>query len=220
MILAAMLLAAMGPAQAAPIAADPANAPKVAPSIPLVAKGAEAGEAKAPVRTDALSALADGDAPEASQAADWKSIPDAKRRMLIMGSIDGFTIAGDRAPCFSGRSPEDIDRALIAAGFGDKSPERLPEAMGFVSDGKAGCPDAVTRTYDTAHLFNLPEESLALYLTGAIRAYARIQPCPSDAQSYAALLTIGVLRIAEPGTNPIAALKASVVEGCASQKAG
>lgn len=223
MILAALLLAAMGPAaQTAPIAADPIRAPAVAPNIPLVSEGSDKGSTQplqASPRTE-LAALTDGEPPATAQAATWKAIPEAKRRLLIMGSTDGFAVAGPKAPCFSGRTVEKLDQELMAAGFGDKSPDRLPEAMSFIASDGASCTDAAPRNYDTAYLYGLPEESLALYLTGVIRAYARISPCPAEAQSNAALLTLSVLGLAPPGTNPIVALKASVVEGCGSQKAG
>lgn len=223
MILTALLLATMGAApQAAAIAADPVKAPAVAPNIPLVSEASDKGSTPQPQagpRTE-LGALADGEPPATAQAATWKSIPEAKRRLLIMGSSDGFAVAGPKAPCFAGRTVERLDQELMAAGFGDKSPDRLPEAMSFIATEGASCADAPSRSYDTAYLYALPEESLALYLTGVIRAYARISPCPAEAQSNAALLTLSVLGLAPQGTNPITALKASVVEGCGSQKAG
>lgn len=228
MILAALLVAAIGsPGQTASapapkptqaIVAAPEKAPAVAPDIPL-SKDAPVAGAKETGPKDDLTALADGDAPKEIEPR-WKSISKERRRLLIMGSSDGFAAAGAAAPCFPGRDAETLDSQLIASGFGDSYAERLPEALSKIAATTSACTDPSDRTYDAGYLMKLPDYDLAVYVTGAVRAYARAKACPSEAQSGAALTAVMVMGTAGPSASPVDALRIGLGEGCAGRPRG
>jgi hypothetical protein len=227
-ILAAMLLAAASPApqavavrtQAASprdgaIVADPAKAPEVAPDIPLTTGDQSKGR---PAPKDDLAALSDGDSPKEIEPV-WKDIASERRRLLIMGSSDGAAAAGAAAPCFPGRDASRLDDQLIAAGFGGSYAERLPEALARIAASSTACAAPTQRTYGADFVVGLPNDDLAVYVTGAVRAYARVRPCAAESQSAAASAAVSALRNAGTGTGPVEALRSGLDRGCAAPAA-
>lgn len=198
-------------APAAPVV-DATSAPAVAPSIPLQKAGD--APATAPSADTAVERMAEGNAPIATHADHWDDLPDTSRYLMIMGSVDGFASAGAGAPCFPGQNNSTLDEALKKGGFGDKDPDALPEALTKLSSPKEQCQTAGRRGYSNNLLKTMPDPHLATYLTGLIRSYARIKPCPAEAQGYAAAMVTTAVFASPDEAQPIEVIAPALTEGC------
>jgi hypothetical protein len=209
----AMAIAAMqAGASSAPAATpDPKNAPKIAPNIPLVDPAAPKSTAR---DEGPIAQLEDGVAPPSVENVAWKDVPDTTRYLMIMGTTDGFAAAGGKAPCFVGRTSEDLDKALSTTPFAAKDPAGLPEALSAVT-GSAACTDDVGRSYGAGFLRKLSDTNLAVYLTSVVRGYTRIHPCGPQGQGTAAKAAAVEFFTAADDAAPVPLLRRSLTSGCA-----
>lgn len=196
--------------------ASTGSAPAVAPAIPLQ----KAGDAvpttttNAPEASTAVGRMAEGNAPIATHADHWDDLPDTSRYLMIMGSVDGFASAGPGAPCFPGQNNSTLDEGLKKAGFGQKDPDALPEALTKLAASKDQCQSAGKRGYSNDLLKTMPDPHLATYLTGLIRSYARIKPCPAETQGYAAAMVTTAVFASPSEAQPIDVIAPALAEGC------
>lgn len=198
-----------------PVDGPAAQAPAVAPAIPL----AKPGETPAQTvqQPSAVGQLAEGSSPVVTHADRWDKLPDTSRYLMIMGSVDGFASAGAGAPCFPGQNNSTLDEALGKQGFGAKDPDALPEALTKLSAPKEQCQAPAKRGYSNNLLKTMPDQHLATYLTGLIRSYARIKSCPADAQGYAAAMVTTAIFASPDDAQPIDVIQPALVEGCKGQ---
>lgn len=208
------------PVQTADAGAKPtdgpaAQAPAVAPAIPL----AKTGETPVPSvqQPSAVGQLAEGSAPAVTHSDQWAKLPDTSRYLMIMGSVDGFASAGAGAPCYPGQNNSTLDAALKDKGFGTQDPDALPEALTKLSAPKEQCQAPAKRGYSNNLLKTMPDQHLATYLTGLVRSYARIKSCPSDAQGYAAAMVTTAIFASPDDAQPIDVIQPALVEGCKGQ---
>lgn len=193
-----------------------ADAPAVAPAIPLAAPGDRSVTATSavPAPTTAVDQLVDGNAPPSTQADAWDKLEDSTRYLMIMGAVDGYATAGPGAPCFPGENNSSLDASLKKAGFGSKDPDGLPEALSKLSAPKERCEGATKRGYSNNLLKTMPDQHLATYLTGLVRSYARFKPCPAQAQGYAAAMVTTAIFTGADEAQPIDVIRPAIVEGC------
>lgn len=184
------------PAQSAPA---PASAPAAMPSADLAKLGAAT-------------------TPAAATAERWSDVDDTHRYLLIMGTVDGFGAAGKGSPCFPGNDNTGLDAKLKAAGFAEADPATLAEAMTRIGTAKEQCTGQQSRGYPNKLLKGMPDDHLATYLTGVVRAYSRIQPCEAKNQAYAAATAAAAVFIGDDDAQPVSILAPALAEGCKGPK--
>lgn len=189
----------------------------IAPPLPLETPSERKADARHSMAasTSALGDLGNGIAPATASAERWSDLTDTSRYLLIMGSADGFSAAGDNTPCFPGKDNSDLDADLKAAGFGDKDPAEVSAALAGLADDVSTCPTPGGRGYTTALLKSMAETDLATYLTGAVRAYAGIKGCEPLAQPEAARLATQDLADASGTEVPYEFLRPAFEKSCA-----
>lgn len=144
----------------------------------------------------------------------WGALEDTDRFLLIMGTADGFTSVGDGGPCFPGKDNTQLAKELSHAGFDKEDPANLAPALADLSADEVSCQGSTRRGYDASLLKNMPDDHLALYLTGAVRGYAHLQECPSANHGYAAASATAALFTAEDSDQPSDVLANAFAEGC------
>jgi len=135
-----------------------------------------------------------------------------------MGTVDGYGAAGAGAPCFPGNDNTTLDAKLKASGFVDADPTTLPEAMARIGAAKEQCTGQQTRGYPNKLLKGMPDDHIAIYLTGVIRAYSRIKPCETRNQGYAAAAVAASIFMSPDDAQPIAVMTPALAEGCKGPK--
>lgn len=198
---ATLLLMSPALAQVAPTGIEAKNN---APSLPLVPAGEELPEISNP-----------SDITTPTDQQKWGSLDDNSRYLLIMGTADGFAAAGDNAPCFPGKDNLGLDADLKAAGFGDKSHVGLADELSKLSAPSAQCAMNKKRGYDAGLLKSMPDTHLALYLTGAVRGYAKLKDCEASNHPYAAATATAALLTELESELPSDILSKAFAEGCA-----
>lgn len=193
------------------------EAPAVAPAIPLANPGdapSVTATSTVPAPTSAVKQLSEGNAPASTQADTWEKLEDSTRYLMIMGAADGFAAAGPGSPCFPGENNSTLDASLKKTGFGAKDPDGLPEALTKLSAPKDKCQATTMRGYSNSLLKTMPDQHLATYLTGLVRSYARLKPCPAQAQGYAAAMVTTAIFTGADDAQPLAIIQPAIVEGC------
>lgn len=165
-----------------------------------------------------LGRLGDGTPPAAATAEKWSDLDDTHRYLLIMGTVDGFGAAGKGAPCFPGNDNTGLDAKLKAAGFSDADPATLAEAMTRIGTPKEQCTSQQSRGYPNKLLKGMPDDHLATYLTGVVRAYSSVQPCEAKNQAYAGAAAAAAVFIGQDDAQPVSVLAPALAEGCKGPK--
>lgn len=192
------------------VQADASQAPARAPDMPVTPPVAPA----APKAASALATLGTGTPPAQTSGDRWSDLDDTHRYLLIMGSVDGYAAAGTGAPCFPGNDNTGLDSKLKQAGFTDADPATLPEAMAKIAAPKEQCTGTQMRGYGNKLLKTMPDDHLATYLTGVVRAYSRIKACPAKAQGYAAATVTAAIFTGSDEAQPVTIIAPALVEGC------
>lgn len=143
----------------------------------------------------------------------WASNDTTSRHLLIMGTIDGFSATALPTPCFLGQDNNAVDAALTASGFAQTQTASLPKALATLPGAKL-CEGRAQRGYDTGLLKSMPDEHLAIYLTGAVRGYAQYQNCPEQHHQYAAATAAAAIYSATSTETPASVLQRAFAEGC------
>lgn len=205
---------------ASAIAASPAPQQGGWPaSIDKPATAAQSAPVAAPTGTTAADLARLGDVPPAAATAEkWSDLDDTHRYLLIMGTVDGFGAAGKGAPCFPGNDNTGLDAKLRTAGFSDSDPATLAEAMEKIGTPKERCTAQQSRGYPNKLLKGMPDDHLATYLTGVVRAYSRVQPCEPKNQAYAGAAAAAAVFIGQDDAQPVSVLAPALVEGCKGPK--
>lgn len=158
------------------------------------------------------------EAPTAAEIESYDKLDDNTRYLLIMGSVDGFAATGPGAPCFPGKDNKRLDQELKQNDFTQANPATMPGALMKLRAAPEECVDKQVRGYQNGMLKSMPNEHLATYLSGAVRAYAAIKSCPTKNQTYAAATTAAAIFSAADDAQPTDVLTPALAEGCAGPK--
>lgn len=215
-----LLLASLAITAAAPQAPSyPSSTPAKADPAPPAQKAATEAEHADQVMgaRDSAAVLKNlGAGPDQKAAANekWGDIDDTGRYLLIMGTADGFAAAGPGSPCFPGKDNSTLDRDVKAAGMDAKSPLELAEALKKIAGPSSQCLGPALRGYDTDLIRGMTDENLALYLTGVVRGYAAVKPCPVEMHGAAAAVVAAELFGADEAQNPVSVIAPVIAKGC------
>ena len=152
---------------------------------------------------------------DASADNSWNSLDDTTRFLSIMGTADGFSAAGAGTPCFPGKDNNKLDLELKSAGFSSKSTTDLAPALALLSSPTEQCSKTPKRGYTSELLKTMPDDHLAIYLTGAVRGYAHVKSCAAENHSYAAAAIAAEIFAASIGQQPHEIISSALKDGCA-----
>lgn len=161
----------------------------------------------------ALAILSASPAPAQAQA-PTDTTSRSRRLLLIGGAMDGLAASPAALPCASVATLEAADRRLLASGVDGSDPAAVPDALLRGDPPGRPCASQDDPIRDAQGLLALPDEDLAVYLTGAVRGYARTSSCPEASQARAATLAVAAISLADPDTSAVDALRIALREGC------
>lgn len=156
---------------------------------------------------------------KANSDASWGTLDDTTRFLSIMGTADGFSAAGAGSPCFPGKDNNKLDIELKAAGFDSKNPTELAASLAQISSPAEQCAKVPQRGYSTDLLKSMPDDHLAIYITGAVRGYAHIKTCMPEDHAYAAAAIAAELFTVKTATPAHEVIASALANGCAQPAA-
>lgn len=151
----------------------------------------------------------------APSANNWGALDDTSRYLLIMGTNDGFAAAGSGTPCFPGKDNSMLVSELTEIGFDSSDPIDLTEGLVKIAQKTGSCASHPKRGYNAELLRTMPDNHLALYLTGAVRGYGKFKSCPVEHHAYAAATAAAAIITSEGDVQPATILAEALQEGCA-----
>lgn len=171
--------------------------------------------ADAKVSDDTLGNLGTEDAPVDG---NWGTLDDTTRFLSIMGTADGFSAGGVNSPCFPGKDNSKLDLELKAAGFDAKHSVDLADALALLSAPADQCAKVPQRGYNSDLLKTMPDAHLAIYLTGAVRGYAKVKTCAPEDHAYAAAAIAAEIFAAKTPTQSPEIISAALASECGQPK--
>lgn len=196
-----------------------ASSAPVAPAPSAPAPAPDRNAAPVPAEMQSLAKLGGTDAASSSGDESWSKLEDNTRYLLIMGSADGFAASGAGAPCFPGDDNSSLDAKLKSSGFADGNPVAVAGALTKLSGDREKCSTVPRRGYTNQLLKGMPDAHLALYLSGAVRAYATVRKCPAENHAYAAAAASAAIFSGSDDAQPAEILSSALAEGCRGKPA-